>query len=225
MQQPRGYHVASTAEQSHGVRTQWPESVSGARGVAAPVPRTRQCRHEWTEKKKEPRNGLQKPRKKRACQLPADREQSAFSRRDRKQPSVVQDPKTQCTQQDREDARCDGTPSSHSSQQRTGADSPDSALSLKAQQSQFIDEATVTAVSAQRQPGFRRSWRFLSCSTLMRRSISLLIAQKTAWTPQDQSNEKRVDDTVIMQTSSSSPSSTVNSEDASDSGSDNATEW
>ena len=35
---------------------------------------------------------------------------------------------------------------------------------------------------------------------------------------QVQPSEKRVDDTVIMRTSSSSPSSTANSEDASDSG-------
>ena len=90
-------HVASTAEQGHGVRTQWPGSpwkqgltdVSGARGVAAPVPRTGQCRHEWTQKKKQPGLGPQIPRKKEHSQLQADREQSAFSQRDRKEPSVV----------------------------------------------------------------------------------------------------------------------------------------
>ena len=81
---------------------------------------------------------------------------------------------------------------------RTSPDSPDSAQSLEAQQLQFIDEDI--------QIRFRISWRFFSCSTLMRRSIPLLGVQKSAWTPQDQSNEKRVYDTVIMQTSSSSPS-------------------
>ena len=50
----------STAEQGQGVRTQWPGSpwkqgltdVRGARGVAAPVFRTAQCRHETPEPKK-----------------------------------------------------------------------------------------------------------------------------------------------------------------------------
>ena len=79
---------------------------------------------------------------------------------------------TQCTQQDRGDARCGGTPCSHSPKQRTGADSPDT-KSLEAQQSQFIDEDIEIPVSTQRQPKFRRSWRFFSCSTLSRRSISL----------------------------------------------------
>ena len=82
---------------------------------------------------------------------------------------------------------------------RTGPDSPDSAQS-------FIDEDIEILVSTQRQPGFRRSWRFFSCGTPMRRSIPLLRAQKSAWTAQDQSDKKRVDDTVIMQTSSNSPS-------------------
>ena len=58
-------HVASTAEQGQGVPTQWPGSpwkqgltdVSGARGVAAPVPRTGQCRHEWTSEDKTARDG------------------------------------------------------------------------------------------------------------------------------------------------------------------------
>ena len=164
--------------------------------------------------------------RKEHSQLQTDREQSAFSQRDRKQPSVVaRSPQTQCTQQDRGTVRCEGTLSSHSSKQRTSPDSPDSAKSLEAQQAQFIDEDIEILVSTQRQPRFIRSWRFLSCSTLMRRSISLLRAQKSVWTPQDQSNEKRVDDTVIMQTSSSSPSSTVKSEDVSDSASGNATEW
>ena len=61
-----------------------------------------------------------------------------------------------------------------------------------------IDEALEMPVSVQRQTRFRRSWRFLNCGTLTRRSISLLRAQKTAWMPQVPSIEKRVDDTLIM---------------------------
>ena len=65
------------------------------------------------------------------------------------------------------------------SKQRPYADSPDTRC-LEAQQSQFIDQALEILVSALRQTGVRRSRRFLSCSTLTRRSLSLLRAQKTA---------------------------------------------
>ena len=105
-------HAASTAEQGHDERTQWPGSpwkqgltdVSGARRVAAPVPRTGQCRHEWTHRKK-PAMGLQNPKEKSTANC-------------RQKPSVVSR---------FPNARCDGAPTSHSSKQRTGADSPDRA--------------------------------------------------------------------------------------------------
>ena len=88
-------HVASTAEQGHGVRTQWPGSpwkqgltdVSGARGVAAPVPRTGQCRHEWTQKKKQPGLGPQIPRKKRA--QPTAGRQRAISFQSKRQERTI----------------------------------------------------------------------------------------------------------------------------------------
>ena len=103
----------------------------------------------------------------------------------------------------------------------TGPDSLDSSQNLEVQQWQFIDEDIETLVSTQRQPGFRKSWRFLSCSTLTRMSISLLRAQKAAF----QCRRCRFDDTVIMQTGSSSPISTMNSENASESRPGNATGW
>ena len=64
--------VTSTVEQGQSARTQWPGTpskedltdVSGARGVAAPVPGSRQCRDEdeWTQKKKkQPGMGPQDP--------------------------------------------------------------------------------------------------------------------------------------------------------------------
>ena len=69
------------------MRTQWPGSlwkqgltdVSGARGVAAPVPRTGQCRHEWTQKKNSQGRDPRTKERKEHSQLQADR----------KQPSVV----------------------------------------------------------------------------------------------------------------------------------------
>ena len=103
-----------------------------------------------------------------------------------------------------------------------------SAQSSEAQQSQFIDENIDITVSAQRQNpsksnafrrpsrfhrGFRRSWRFLSCSTLSKWSMSMLRIQKTAQMPQVQFIEKLVDDTVLRRTSSGSPSPTANSRD------------
>ena len=124
-------------------------------------------------------------------QLQTESNQPSVKETGNKHQSDQDPPQTQCTQQDRGDARCDGALRSHSSKQDIEI-----------------------PVSTQRQPGSRRSWRFLSCSTLMRRLIPLLRAEKSAWTPQDQSNENRVDDTVTMQTSSSSSSSAVNSEDA-----------
>ena len=60
------------------------------------------------------------------------------------------------------------------------------------------------------------------CSTLMRRSISLLRARKTGWTPLVHSNEKRVGDTDH---SDNFQQSKLNNEDASLSDSGNAIEW
>ena len=75
-----------------------------------------------------------------------------------KQPSVVSRFPGHSALQKIVERRCDGTPSSHSSDHRTGVDSPDSAVSLGAPQSQFIDEDIEFLVLTQRQPGFRRSW-------------------------------------------------------------------
>ena len=83
-------------------------------------------------KRKTAMDGTPEPRNKRA-QPTAGRQETTISR--------IKIPQTQCTQQDRGDARCDGTPSSHSSEQRTGADGPDSAQSSEGQQSQYIDES------------------------------------------------------------------------------------
>ena len=71
----------------------------------------------------------------------------------------------------------------------------------------------------------RRSWRFLSCSTQSRGSMTLLSVQKKAQMPLVQFIEKLVDDTVLRRTSSRSPSPIATSRDASDSGSGNSTEW
>ena len=73
--------------------------------------------------------------------------------------------------------------------------------------------------------GFRRTWRFLSCSTQSRWSMTLLGVQKTAQMPLVQFTEKLVEVTVIMRTSSGTPSTTANSGDASDSDSGNSSEW
>ena len=214
----------STAEQGHGARLQrwqdsqilttceeqaWkpletrPHHVSGARGVAAPVPRTEQCRREWARKTKQAGMGFQSP----DLQLVIRAWQTAGGQR----AISLQSKKRQETSISR--SRSPDTVYSTRSWRRqvrrnapTGPDSPDSAQSVGAQQSQFVNEDIEILVSTQRQPGFRRSWKLLSCSTLKRRSTSLLRAQKPACTPQDQSNEKRVDDTVTMQTSSNSPS-------------------
>ena len=56
--------------------------------------------------------------------------------------------------------------------QHRGADGSDDAQRSEAQQSQFIEETIEIPVSAQRQTGFRRSWRFLHCSAMMRKSSS-----------------------------------------------------
>ena len=63
--------------------------------------------------------------------------------------------------------------------------------------------------------GLRRTWRFLSCSTQSRWSITLLM---TAQMPV-------VQFTAIIRTSSGTPSTAANSGDASDSGSGNSSEW
>ena len=124
----------------------------------------------------------------------------------------------------------------------TGADGPDSAQSSEAQQSQFVDEnhrhhchrrrgrtpVSQTLSEDHRDStvrGFRRSWRFFSCSTLSKWSMSMLRIQKTAQMPQVQFIDKLVDDPVLRRTSSSSPSPTANGRDASDSVSGNSTEW
>ena len=56
--------------------------------------------------------------------------------------------------------------------QHTGADGSDNAQRSEAQQSQFIEETIEIPVSPQRQTGFRRSWRFLHYSAMMRKSSS-----------------------------------------------------
>ena len=126
--------------------------MSGARGVAAPVPRTGQCRHEWTQKKKTASDGTPEPKKEKStanCRQTESNQPSVKETGNNHQP--YQDPQTQCTQQDRGDARCGGTLFSLSSKQRTGPDGPDSAKSMEAQQSQFIDEGIEIPVSAQLQ--------------------------------------------------------------------------
>ena len=51
-----------------------------------------------------------------------------------------------------------------------GADDSDSAQRSEAQQSQFIEETIEIPVSAQRQTDFRKSWKNLHYSAMMRRS-------------------------------------------------------
>ena len=183
-------HVASTAEQGQGVRTQWPKSpwkqgltdVSGARGVAAPVPRTGQCRHEWTQKKNNQGWDPRTQERKEHGQLQADREQSALSQRDRKQ--LSRSPEHSALNKIVE------TPGETERQVPTlesGAQAPTVQTALKVWKlsSRSSSKRTSRSLSRSREPGFRRSWIFLSCSTLMRRSISLLRARKSAWTPQD----------------------------------------
>ena len=55
--------------------------------------------------------------------------------------------------------------------------------------------------------------------------MTLLRVQKMAQMPLVQFTEELVEVTVIMRTSSGSPSTTVNSGDASDSGSGDSSEW
>ena len=62
--------------------------------------------------------------------------------------------------------------------------------------------------------------RFEEASKATRRSVFLPRVQKTAQVPQVQSTEKMVNDTMFVRTSP-----TVNSKDASDSGSGTSTEW
>ena len=93
-------------------------------GTAAPVPRTGQCRHGWTQEKKQPGMGPQNPRKKRATTAEksgptAGKKSIANCRRtEGSQPSVKQttnnhhsyrDLQTQTTQQDGRDARQSST--------------------------------------------------------------------------------------------------------------------
>ena len=218
-------HVASTAEQGHGVRTQWPGSpwkqgltdVSGARGVAAPVSRTGQCRHEWTQKltamdgTPEPKNEKKGPTAGRRVQPLRERAdlqlvirvwptagrqgQSAFSQRDKKQPSVVsRSPRHSALNKIVETPGV--TERAHrprQSRQRSKIGSSPVAVHRRGHRDPCLDAEA--------------AW-----------------IQKIVEIPQLQFMDEKVD-TVIMQKSSSSPSSTVNSEDASDSGSGNATEW
>ena len=70
--------------------------------------------------------------------------------------------------------------------------------------------------------GFRRTWRFPIFSSQSRWSMTLLRVQKTAQMPLVQFTEKLVKVTMIMRTSSGSPSTSAYSGDASDS---NSSEW
>ena len=94
-------------------------------------------------------------------QLQADRGQSAFSQTNNDQSSFVsRSPDTDHpTRWQRRQAK-----------QYRSADSSDKAQTSEAQQSQFIYETIEILVSAKRQTGFRRSWRFLHHSAMMRKS-------------------------------------------------------
>ena len=72
--------------------------------------------------------------------------------------------------------------------------------------------------------GFRRTWRFPSFSTQSRWPMTLLRVQTISQMLLVQFTEKLVEVTMVMRTSSGSPSITANSGDASDSGSGNSSE-
>ena len=97
------------------------------------------------------------------------------------------------------------------------ADDSDSAQRSEAKQSQFIKETIEIPVSAHRQTEFRKSWKILNYSAMMKRSNNSPQCLADCGELQVKSTGKRVDDTEIMRTSSGNPSSTVNSENASDS--------
>ena len=211
--------VTSTAEQGQGVRTQWPGSPSKEGLRRERCPWGRQCLAQDSagmsglERKRSQAWDPRTQERKEHSQLQADRKQSAFRQSYRKEPQAFRFPRHRAPNKmvETPGATERKVPILQSSAQ---APTAQTLKAWKLSSRSFIDEDIEIPVSAQRQPGFRRSWRFLS--TLTRRSSSLLRAQKTASMPQVQSNEKRVDDTVIVQTCFSSPSSTANSEDASD---------
>ena len=161
------------------MRTQWPGSpwlqgltdVGGARGVAAPVARTGQRRHESTQKEKKSGVGPQNLRTKTAPTA-GRREQPLRERADpqwarRAWPTAGSQPPVKETGDNHQSCQ-DFPDTAHSTRSwrrqvrrnaGTGPDSPDCAQSLEAWQLQFIEEDIEILVSKKRQPRFRRSWR------------------------------------------------------------------
>ena len=205
-------HVASMAEQgSRCNERNGPASpskqrltdVSGARGVAAPVPRMGQCRHEYSEKTS--RDGT-----------PRTQERKERTHRSRKRATTAG--KSGPTAGKKSMANCRRSGGKQPSVKETGnnhelyQDPPDTVRrNARTGPRQFRQRPKLGSSGvAVHRPGDpcldaeAARIQLLSCSTSMRRPASLPRAQKTA--PPDQSNEKRVDDTVIMQTSSNSPS-------------------
>ena len=130
--------------------------------------RTGQCRHGWTQEKKQPGKGPQNPRMKRATTA------------GKSGPTAGKKSIANCRQTTNNHHSYRGSPDTdHSTRwqrrqakQHRGDDGSDSAQRSEAQQSQFIEETIEIPVSAQRQTGFRRSWRFFHHSAMMRRSNS-----------------------------------------------------
>ena len=185
--------------------------VSGARGVAAPVPRTSECRHEWTQKKNSKGWGTRTRERKEHGQLQADRKQSAFRHSYRKEPPPASD----------------SPDIEHSTrwwrrQMQRNARFPEHRRRRTRPRSKLVGSAVAVHRRGHRDP------------CLDAEAVGIFQLQctdeKVDITAESSHDSKccrysPIDDTVIMQTSSSSQSSTANREDASDSGSGNATEW
>ena len=153
-------------------------------------------------KRQQPRDGTPVPKNDKSGPTAGKKSMANCRRTEGNQPSVKETGKNHQSDRDRPDTV-------HSTRSwrrqvrrsaRTGPDSADSAQSVQARQSQFIDEDIETSLSRRRCSPDSEDRVDSSVA------VPLLRAQKSARTPQDQSNEKRVDDTVITQTSSHSSS-------------------
>ena len=216
--------VTSTVEQGQSARTQWPGTpskedltdVSGARGVAAPVPGSGQCRDEdeWTQKKNS-QGWDPKTHEKKRAQPTASRQEATISR-STIHPDTVHSTRSwrrhvrrnakfpffKAAQRHRRTRQCSKLGCSTVAVRRPGPRDP--SLGAEADWIQKIVEIPQLQDADEKV------------------DITAENSEDSVNAADTSNNEKRVDDNVIMQTNSSSPSSTADSEDASDSSSGKA---
>ena len=145
-----------------------PHHVSGARGDSGAGASHRTVQAWMDSREKQPGKGPQNPRTKRATTA------------GKSGPTAGKKSIANCRQTTNNHHSYRGPPDTDLStrwqrrqaKQHRGADGSDSAQRSEAEQSQFIEETIEIPILAQRQTGFRRSWKFFHYSAMMRRSSS-----------------------------------------------------